>query len=195
MDRRSFLKKGLFGGALLALGGGGTLALLPTRAVAAPTRPLAVLGERGFQVLVAIARRVVPVEGADHVAIVHAADDALRLAAPEAQKDLRDLLGLFENALPGALLDRRVMPFTRLDPEAQDRVLEAWRDSRLTLRRGGYHALRKLCVAPYYADPSSWRGVRYPGPPMVAGLVIDDSRAGAPERSAPANLPAKAGVP
>jgi hypothetical protein len=185
MDRRSFLKKGLLGGAVLVLGGG-AIALQPTRHLASPSGPLRVLDERGFQVMVAIAARVVPVEGADPAAIAQGVDLALSRAVPEAQADLRKVLGLFENALPGLLLDGRARPFTTLDPAAQDRVLEAWRDSRLVLRRGAYHAIRKLCLAAYYGEQAAWRSLRYPGPPMLGGLFYDDSKAGAVEPQAQA---------
>jgi hypothetical protein len=178
VNRRGFVKKGLFGGALLVLGGGSGLWLFPSRAVARPTRALAVLDEPAFQVVCAIAARVVPLDDADPAAIAHGVDEALARAPVEAQRDLKRLLGLFENALPGLLLDGRTAPFTRLGPAAQDRVLESWRDSRLVLRRGGYNALRKLCLAAYYVDPRTWKALRYIGPPGVGGFSFDDSKAG-----------------
>lgn len=184
MDRRSFVKKGLLGGAVLVLGGAG-LALQPGRRAFAPTRALGVLDDRGFQVMAAIAARVVTLPGVDPAAIAHGVDENLARAVPEARADLARVLGLFENALPGLLLDGRTRPFTQLDPAAQDRVLEAWRDSRLVLRRGAYHALRKLCLGTAYADPAAWRAVHYPGPPLLGGLFYDDSMAGAGAAAAP----------
>lgn len=179
MDRRGFLKKGLLGGALLALGGTG-LALFPTRHLASPIRPLLALDDRGFQVLIAVARRIVPGSGPSPVTIAHSVDASIARLPLEAQKDLVKLLGLFENALPGLLLDGQVGPFTRLDGPDQDRALERWRDSRIVLRRGGYQALRKLCLVTTYADPSSWPAIHYPGPANTAGFAFDDSRAGTP---------------
>jgi hypothetical protein len=180
LNRRTFLKRGLLGGALLALGGGTMLAFRPTRYGAAPTRALVVLDPRAFQVLVAVARRIVTTEGADPVAIAHGIDGALASSPPEAQADIGKLLMLFENALGGLLFDGRVTPFTHLSPGEQDRVLERWRDSKLALRRTGYQALRKLCLASYYAMPSSWGPVHYP-PPMSVGEPYDDSKMGTPE--------------
>jgi hypothetical protein len=179
MDRRSFLKKGLLGGALLVFGGTG-LALFPTRHLASPTRPLLALDDRGFQVLVAVARRIVPGSGVDAVTIAHSVDDSLALLPIEAQTDLVKLLGLLENALPGLLLDGQLGPFTGLDGPEQDRALERWRDSRIALRRGGYQALRKLCLAAFYADPGSWSAIHYAGPPNTATFTFDDSRTGTP---------------
>lgn len=195
MKRRSFVKKGLLGGVVLVLGGAG-LALQPTRHLAEPVRALAVLDDRGFQVMVAIAARVCSFEGVDPVLVAHGVDEALARAVPEARVDLAKVLGLFENALPGLLLDGRARPFTQLDGPAQDRVLTAWRDSSLVLRRGAYHALRKLCLGACYSEPSTWRALRYPGPPLLGGLFYDDSKAGArelepPAKEAPMNVPAK----
>lgn len=181
MNRRTFVQRGLFGGALLLFGGGGALALYPTRRQAPQTKWLRALDERGFQVMIAIAARVVDRPDADPVAIAEAVDESLACTPPEAQADIDNLLGLFENALPGLLLDGRVAPFTRLDGPAQDRVLESWRDSRFVLRRAGYHALRRLCLAAYYGNERSWPAIHYGGPPNVNGFFHDDSKAGTPE--------------
>jgi len=176
MNRRTFLKRGLAGGAVLLLGGG-TLAVLPTKEVAAPTRALAVIGARGFQVLAAVAQRVVP-DTVDAAFVAHGVDDLLRRAAPEAQADFNNLLGLFENALPGLIFDGRVLPFTRLSPESQDRVLRSWRDSRLALRRNGYQALRRICLATAYADERTWPAVGYAPPSGLNAAAYDDSKLG-----------------
>jgi hypothetical protein len=179
VDRRSFLKKGLLGGALLLLGSGTALALRPGRHLASPTTPLCVLDDRGFQVLVAIAARVAPAGEADPVAIAQAVDASLMSVPPEVRTDLSRVLLLFENALPAFLLDRRVTPFTALAPDAQDAVLAAWRDSHLTLRRSAYNALRRLCLGAHYADQRSWKAIHYGGPLELNGFFHDDSRAGA----------------
>jgi hypothetical protein len=192
MNRRSFVKRGLFGGALLLLGGGG-LSLYPTRHLASPTKPLRVLDDRGFQVIVAVASRVITAPDVDPVLIAERIDESLSRTPPEAQADLAGLVGLFENALPGLLLDGRATPFTRLDGAAQDAVLASWRDSRLVLRRTGYHALRRLCFVAYYGDESAWPAIHYKGLPDVKGFFHDDSKAGTPEWIAAQDQ--KAGTP
>jgi hypothetical protein len=168
MDRRTFLRRGVFGGAIL-LAGGATIHLWPVPSTYAPRQPLLCVDARGFAILAAIAARTVHDPIADPVEVAHAVDATMALAVPEAQDDLRRVLALFESGLVGLLFDRRVRPFTRLDPEAQDAVLAAWRDSALVLRRGGYQALRKLTLAAHYASPRSWEGVGYGGPPEIAG--------------------------
>jgi hypothetical protein len=176
VNRRTFLKRGLIGGAVLVLGGG-TLALLPTKEVVAAPTTLAVLEPRAFQVLVAVAMRVVP-PSVDAATVAQGVDDLLRRAVPEAQRDFNKLLGLFENALPGLIFDGRVLPFTRLSPESQDRVLGSWRDSRIALRRNGYHALRRICLAVAYANEASWPALGYSPPTGLNAGAYDDSKMG-----------------
>ena len=181
MNRRTLLKRGLLGGALLLLGGGGTLALLPSKDEGAPTEPLLALDAKGFNVLVAIASRVVTAKGADPIAIAQGVDKALSSAVIETQQDINKLLGLFENALPGFLFDGRVTPFTKLDPQSQDKVLQSWRNSRLALRRTGYHALRKLCLATWYSNEASWAPIGYAPPSGLNVMAYPDSKMGTPE--------------
>lgn len=177
LKRRTLLERGLFGGAVLLLGSAG-LAFFPSGALDAPSEPLVVLTPTTFGILVAVARRVITADGANHVAIAHRIDRALRRVSPEAQEDVRKLLGLFENALAGLVLDGRVVPFTRLSARSQDAVLDAWRKSRLEVRRSGYAVLRKLCTGAHYIDPRSWDDLHYPPPPPY-GPAYDDSMFGA----------------
>jgi hypothetical protein len=164
MERRVFLKRGLLGGALLALGGAGGLAMWPGDRSARPSRPLKVIDEAVFGVLVAVAGRVCHGTTARPLEVAQRVDDALQFTYPEAQKDLNAVLGLLENGLAGLALRGSPKPFTLLDEAGQDAALLAWRDSSITLLRGAYHALRKLCLAAHYAQPTSWGEVAYGGP-------------------------------
>lgn len=168
MDRRTLIKRGLFGGAVLAAAGALPLALSPTRIVHRPRRGLKVLDDTRFAILSAVSARTVSVEGADPAEIAHRVDETLDLMSPEVQADFRQLLMTLESAAVGLLLDGRPRSFTALGPKDQDAALRSWRDSRLLLRRSGYAALRKLTLAAYYAGPESWAGVRYPGPPEIS---------------------------
>jgi hypothetical protein len=180
VTRRSLIKRGLLGGFLLLLGGGTGLALLPSKDVAtAPASLLAFAPER-FQVLVAFAARVIPA-GGDPVAVALGVDRTLSYAIEETRQDLNKLLGLFENALPGLLLDGRALPFTRLSPQGQDAVLESWRGSRIALRRTGFQALRKLCLQAYWIQESSWKAIGYGPPSGLNASAWDDSKMGTPE--------------
>ena len=178
VDRRTFLKRGLLGGALLALGGVG-LGLWPGRQLAAPRGALKVLKPRAFQVLVAAATRIVDAPGADPVQIAHSVDDALTFAVPVAGKDFNGLLMLLESALAGLVLDGRPVPFTRLAGQSQDEVLLAWRDSGLAVRRSGYHALRKICLAAHWMQEASFGSVGYAPPTGLNEHAYPDSKWGA----------------
>ena len=171
LSRRSLIKRGLLGGALLAAGGAGFLALRGGAPVSLPPDGLLVFTPAQFAVLDAVARRMVrPRPGwptVDQIGVARAADRIAARVEPSAQKELRQLLGLFENGLAGFLFGGRTRPFTRLDGEEQDRVLAEWRDSRLAVRRTGHAALRTLVLAGYYQSPSVWPAVGYSGPPGI----------------------------
>ncbi len=171
LSRRSLVKRGLLGGALLAAGGAGFLALRSGASVAVPTDGLLVFTPAQFAVLDAVARRMVrPRQGwpsVDQVGVARAADRIAARVEPSARKELQQLLGLFENGLAGFLFGGRTRPFTRLEGTEQDAVLTEWRDSRISVRRTGYAALRTLVLAGYYQSPAVWPPMGYGGPPGI----------------------------
>jgi hypothetical protein len=178
--RRAILKKGLFGGLLLLLGGGTALAYFPSRDGFAPPAQLLSISQARFQVLASVAARIAPA-GADAAAVALGVDRLLSYALVETRQDIEKLLGLFENALPGLLLDGRALPFTRLSEASQDEVLQGWRTSVFALRRSGYQALRKLCLMSYWSTESSWPAVGYDPPLGLNAAAMDDSKLGTPE--------------
>jgi hypothetical protein len=167
MNRRRFLKTGLFGGLLLAVGGTG-LALWPSERRARPRRALRALDERQFAIVATIAGRTVTAPGADHVAVAERVDELAALMVPESRAELKQLVMLFENGLAGMIFDMRPRPFTRLSPEEQDAALLAWRNSRFAVRRRGYQVLRRLTQAAHYGAPGGWAITGYPGPPQLS---------------------------
>lgn len=174
LPRRGFLKKGLLGGALLAIGGGVGVALRSTRTGAPPRAPLRLLSRDEHAVLAAVFARVVPGDGAgarwpsaDALDCAGKADALLARAHPEVGAEFRRLLRLFESGLGGLLLQGTPTPFTRLTAAQQDARLQAWRRSRLALLRSGYQALVRLAHATYFSSPEVYALVGYPGPPVV----------------------------
>lgn len=169
IPRRRFLQAGLVGGALLALGGGTSLALRHTRLVPLPPEGLLALSPAQYAVMDAFARRFAPPrEGFpshDTVRTAFNADRILARADAGVLADFQQLLALFESALTGLLFAGTLRPFTRLEPEVQDRVIRDWRDSHLALRRTGFQALRAVAAGAYYSSPLLWPAVGYPGPP------------------------------
>lgn len=168
--RRSFLKKGLFGGLLLAMGGG-WLASRPGAVVVVPAG-LKVLDARRFAVVRALVERFVPQRDEFppplSVGTAEAVDGILAMMDPSARAEVLQLLMLFENALPNFLFGLRTQPFTQLAPDAQAEVLTEWMNSRLALRRTGYLALRVMVMSAYYGNDVTWPAVGYPGPPRGA---------------------------
>ncbi len=158
----------------MGLGGVG-LALQSTLRGPAPSERLWVLSLDEYAIVQAVAARICPqpgpdVPGANAVDVGVLVDRLLQRIGLEGSADVKTVLALFENGLVGALFMERVKPFTQLDPEAQDRVLLAWRDSSITLRRTVYRALSSLTASMYYADPRTWPGIGYPGPPNPTAL-------------------------
>jgi hypothetical protein len=173
-DRRQFLKRGLFGGALLVLGVALPFVFRTTRRGAAPRGPLRLLSADEYAVLTAVAARIVPGDGADarwpRAEVLDCAgkiDALMATAHPDVGNDFRRLLRLCESGFVGTLVAGSPRPFTRATPAEQDARLEAWRRSRLALLRSGYQALKRLSHAAYYSSPEIYALVGYPGPPSV----------------------------
>jgi hypothetical protein len=167
-SRRSILKRGLLGGALLAAGGSGFLAFRRGWSIPPPGEGLHTFSPREYAVLDALAHRFIGVRpgwpSVELVGVALAVDRIVERTEPSVRAELKQLLGLFDNALAGFLFGGRTRPFTALDAADQDRVLEEWRDSRIAVRRTGYNALRTLVLAGYYQSPLTWKPIGYPGP-------------------------------
>lgn len=168
-SRRSVLKKGLLGGALLAAGGASFLVLRPSKLLPPPPEGLWVFNLREYSLVQAIAARMISdtpnAPTVEDVRLAFVADRTLAQSKVDAQKDVKKLLGLFENSLTQFLFGGRVQPFTHLTPLEQDEVLKEWQTSRISIRRTGFTALRTLVMACYYGNPAVWPSVGYPGPP------------------------------
>ena len=166
-SRRRFLRRGLIGGALL-LGAGAAgalgLQLWPTR-MRRPRRAPQVLDTRELSIVAAAAEVIAP--GGDALEVAHRVDEFLSGQGPPSQRDFRRLLLLLESGLAGALLDGRPAPLSRLSLDGRARALEAMRDSRLDVRRGGYQVLRRLCASMRWTDPAAWAELGYVGPPQI----------------------------
>jgi hypothetical protein len=164
MNRRVFLKRTLLGGAALTVAGAVPLALRRTRLLPLPAEPLRFFSPREYSVFEAVAERMVNPLSARELRVAQKADALMAAADADSQRDLRQLLALFDNALAGFLFDGQITPFTWLGPEEQDRSLQHWRESRLAVRRSGFQALERLSLALAYSDPRTYAGIGYPGP-------------------------------
>ncbi len=176
--RRSFLKYGLAGAALLAVGGGTFLATRRTRPAPGLAGPFLALGPEEATVLLALSERMLPARPGFpaplDVDLPRRIDALVSLMPPEGQKEVRQLVGLFENALAGLVLDGQLRTFTASSPEQQDARIRAWQTSRILVRRTGYRALKKIVYSSYYGAPETWKAIGYPGPPPTGGPVVRD---------------------
>lgn len=170
-SRRGFLRKGLVGGALLALGGAAFLTLRRTLRAAKPRDALLVLSLDEYAIFAAVAARVVAVDGdspsTGAVDVAGRADAAMALWPDAVPREFRQPLRLFENALKGVLTGTGFAPFTASAAWRQDARPAAWAGSRLAVFRTGFQALKRLACACYYAAPETWPATGYPGPPAL----------------------------
>ena len=176
MNRRTVLKFGLSGAALMAVSGVGLG--LRKGVLRAPAAPLQVLGPMEYSVLAAVADRMLPAgdgfPSAANLQVAEAVDTLLARSEPQVGVELQQLLGLLENALVGLLFAGPATPFTALSTTQQDAVLQAWKDSRLTVRRMGFRVLRSLCLSTYFSNPATYALVGYPGPPDFSSIAAPE---------------------
>jgi hypothetical protein len=81
-----------------------------------------------------------------------------------AQKEVQDLFGLLAIGPVRRFLAGVPDEWSRAKPEAVAAFLQDWRLHRLKDLQSGYHALHDLVIGSWYADPSTWAGIGYPGP-------------------------------
>jgi hypothetical protein len=171
-SRRAFLRSGLIGVAVLGVSGL-ALALQKTKLVPAPKDGLLVLTPEQYSILTAVAARTcpqTPPTSADGIDVALYADRLLTLVDADVKAGVGMALGMLESGAVGALFFERTTPFTQLSPEDQDRVLEAFKSSKVPLRRTIYRLMSGLTGTLYYGDPRSWASAGYPGPPSPSGL-------------------------
>lgn len=164
--RRTFLKVGGLAALALAAGGGIYRYLHPP----APAR--FVLDGEARAVIDAIVPAMLdgvlppdaPARGAAIAAAtgrVHQAILSLPLAT---QQEIQDLFGLLALGPARRLLAGVPVAWGSASVEQVAGFLHDWRFSRLATLQTAYHALHDLVIGYWYADPSSWAAIGYPGP-------------------------------
>lgn len=170
MHRRRLLKLGLVGSA--ALGAVGGIAWLAQT----PQSRHAPLSAAAFQVLSAIATALLegslPTDDRDRQAALPAYEKRLTNTVsglpPSTQRELAQLLSLMTLAPGRWAFSGLRTPWPEASREHCRDALEAMRRSRWMQRRQVYHALRDLARAAWYAAPTAWAALGYPGPQTVA---------------------------
>lgn len=165
MQRRTWLKVGVIGGAVLALGGG--LALL--------ARPgweqgrLTPAGRAMFGALAdAVLDGLLPAAGPARQAALQA--QLARLEAtvaglpPPVQAEIEQLSALLLHPAGRVALAGLSADWAEASVADVQAALQGLRMSRLDTKQQVYHALRELNNGAWFADPGAWPAIGYPGP-------------------------------
>ena len=165
MQRRTLLTLGIVTGALLAVAGG-TVALL------SPGRRDGKLTAAGRAMFAAVARAVLgpllPQDPQAQAQVLQAHLDRVQVTIagmpPAMQSELDELVTIVASA-PGRLALVGLNTGWRTATESQvTAALQGMRESPLALRQQAFHALRDITNASYFADPTTWAAIGYPGP-------------------------------
>lgn len=105
------------------------------------------------------AARAAAIAGA--TAGVHRAILGLPLAT---QKEIQDLFGLLALAPARRFVAGISGGWSGAGVEQVGAFLQSWRLHRFAMLQTAYHALHDLVFGSWYADPSSWAAIGYPGP-------------------------------
>ncbi len=167
-SRRSFLKLGGLAALALAAGGGIYRA---TRTPAPPGR-FVLDGEAKaalHAIVPAMLAGALPPEANAHRAAIDACtarvDKAILGLPLSAQKEVQDLFGLLALGPARRFLAGVPVDWPQATPEQVAAFLQDWRTHRFAMLQSAYAALHDLVIGAWYADPSSWEAIGYPGPP------------------------------
>ncbi|TFW02414.1 hypothetical protein E4K72_13565 [Oxalobacteraceae bacterium OM1] len=163
LTRRTFLKAGLAGAAVLAVAGGlygFTRRDEPLRPFIFDSGPRSVLAAV-IPVMLKDAVENTPAALDTAIARVQGAVSGLPLVT---QKEIQDLFGLLVLAPGRRLLAGVHDDWAAAKPDDVAAFLESWRFHRIGLFQSAYLALHDLIAGSWYADESTWASIGYPGP-------------------------------
>jgi hypothetical protein len=165
-SRRTFLKAGALAALALAAGGGIYRAMHP-----APPQRFVLGGEARAAldaIVPAMLAGALPTDPAQRSAAIAATTEGVHqaiLGLPLAtQKEVQDLFGLLALGPARRLLTGIAGGWGEARVEQVTGFLQDWRLHRFGLLRLGYGAMHDLVFGAWYADPSNWAAIGYPGP-------------------------------
>lgn len=170
MKRRTLLKVGAGGALVLGLAAG-SLALLT------PGRRQGLLTPAGRALFAALTEAVLgdmlpadPPSRARAIAgQLSRVQDTIAGLPPAMQAEVDELITLAGSAAGRVVLVGLLPDWPKASPAEVVDALQGMRRSSLAVRQQAYHALRDMTNAAYFADPSAWPGIGYPGPrPVLA---------------------------
>ena len=166
-SRRTFLKLG--GLAALALAAGGGIYRATRRPV--PPGPFVLDGaaKAAIDAIVpAMLAGALPAEANARRAAIDACTarvhGAIRGLPLSAQKEVQDLFGLLALGPARRFLAGVPADWPDATPAQVAVFLQDWRVHRFAMLQSAYAALHDLVIGAWYADPSSWEAIGYPGP-------------------------------
>ncbi|MFD2272908.1 hypothetical protein ACFS07_22025 [Undibacterium arcticum] len=80
------------------------------------------------------------------------------------QKEIQDLFALLAFGPARRLLAGVPDTWQHAKPDDVAAFLHSWRTHRIGMLQSAYFALHDLILGPWYADPSTWEAIGYPGP-------------------------------
>lgn len=83
------------------------------------------------------------------------------------QSELNQLLTVLASSAGRVALARLDAPWAQATVPDVQRSLQGMRTSRLSLARQAYQALHELSAAAWFADPTTWQTLGYPGPRTI----------------------------
>lgn len=170
MQRRTLLTVGALGAAVLAVAGTG-LALIQ------PGRREGKLTAEAQTMLRAVATTVLsdllPANAQQRTAALTShlgrLSDTIAGMPSSVQAEIDELLTIVSSAPGRRALVGLSTPWADASSAEVGAALQGMRSSSLALRQQAFHALRDLTNGAYFADPSTWAAIGYPGPRDVSG--------------------------
>jgi hypothetical protein len=166
--RRTFIKVGLVGASLFAVGRWGC----DVRAASPGYR---VLDDKSAAMVKALAPVVLasslPEDAAARdravTSVVQLFDRAVAGLAPAVQREIADLFSFLDFAPTRLAFAGLWTSVAESTPEELAAFLTRWRQSRFELQQASYQAITQLIHASWYDLPESWGAIGYAGPPSL----------------------------
>lgn len=168
LQRRSFLKLGLIGAAVVAVAGGVALMRNPALVNGAMSPSTRLVMARVGQAMLQGLLPADPVAQAAEVEAILVRTDAFLAGLPEhVIAELSQLLGLLASAPGRRLLVGLTPGWQEASINEVSSALLAMRDSGNALRIQAYQGLHDIVFVPYFSGESTWKVLGYPGPVAV----------------------------
>lgn len=166
-SRRSFLKIGVLGAITLAAGG----ALYRTLHTPAPPGRFVLDGAARAVLTAVIPAMIGSMLPADPraralaiAATTERVEGAIHGLPLATQKEVQDLFGLLALAPARRFLAGVPQDWAQASPQQIGGFLDSWRHHRFAMLQTAYLAMHDLIIGAWYADPSTWAAIGYPGP-------------------------------